>query len=87
VLWPAEPRAREGATFAGAGAHVFSAIPAIHSEPEIFPAPFELRPGRFLERTFAPHEYLPFGVGNRLCLGWALATFELRLLIATFQCG
>ena len=32
------------------------------------------RPERFLERKFGPHEWFPFGGGNRVCLGMPFAS-------------
>lgn len=65
------------------GTSVFVAIAAIHRDPRLFPRPDEFRPDRFLEKRFAIHEFLPFGFGNRHCLGAAVATYELRLVLAT----
>lgn len=64
------------------GTAIFAAIAAIHRDPGLFPRPNAFRPDRFLERTFARHEFLPFGIGNRHCLGAALATYELKLMLA-----
>ncbi len=72
-----------GGYFLLPGTTVFAAIAAIHRDPRLFPRPNEFRPDRFLERTFARHEFLPFGIGNRYCLGAALATYELKLVLAT----
>ncbi len=65
------------------GTAIFAAISVIHRDPGLFPRPDEFRPDRFLERTFARHEFLPFGIGYRHCLGAALATYELKLVLAT----
>src|SRR5262249_28817340 len=65
------------------GTTIFVALAAIHRDPELFPQPSEFRPERFLEKPFARHEFLPFGFGNRHCLGAALATYELKLVLAT----
>lgn len=65
------------------GTSVFVAIAAIHRDPALFPQPSEFRPERFLDRTFARREFLPFGFGNRRCLGAALAGYELRIVLAT----
>ncbi|MEM9215813.1 MAG: cytochrome P450 [Cyanobacteria bacterium P01_F01_bin.150] len=61
-------------------------IPApylVHYQPELYPDPKQFRPERFLKRQFASHEYLPFGGGNRRCIGSALAMMELKLSVAT----
>jgi cytochrome P450 len=54
-----------------------------HHRPDIYPEPEKFKPERFLERQFSPYEYLPFGGGNRRCLGMALALFEMKLVLAT----
>ena len=65
------------------GVSVFVSIAAIHRDPTLYPRPTEFRPERFLERKFARHEFMPFGFGNRHCLGAALASYELKLVLAT----
>lgn len=54
-----------------------------HHRPDIYPEPKRFKPERFLERQFSPYEYLPFGGGNRRCLGMAFAMFEMKLVLAT----
>ncbi|AFY38256.1 Unspecific monooxygenase [[Leptolyngbya] sp. PCC 7376] len=56
----------------------------LHQRPDIYPNPREFRPERFLDKTFTPYEFMPFGGGDRRCVGEALAQFELRLGIASF---
>jgi cytochrome P450 family 110 len=55
----------------------------LHTSPEIWPDGAEFRPERFLERTFSPWEFAPFGGGGRRCVGAAFGTFELRVVLAT----
>ena len=57
-------------------------ICAIHQDPALFPEPDHFRPERFVERTYTPYEFLPFGGGHRRCLGMALAEYQLRLALA-----
>ena len=47
------------------------------------PSPTEFRPERFQERKFGPHEWFPFGGGNRVCLGMPFALYEMGVLLAT----
>ncbi|MBE9004123.1 cytochrome P450 [Fortiea sp. LEGE XX443] len=56
-----------------------------HQRPDIYPEPKRFRPERFLERQFSPYEFLPFGGGNRRCLGMAFALFEMKLVLATIM--
>jgi unspecific monooxygenase len=55
----------------------------VHYREDLYPQPQEFKPERFLERQYSPSEYLPFGGGNRRCLGYALAELEMRLVLAT----
>ena len=54
-----------------------------HQREDIYPEPKRFKPERFLERQFSPYEYLPFGGGNRRCIGMAFALFEMKLVLAT----
>lgn len=54
-----------------------------HRREDIYPEPKRFKPERFLERQFSPYEYLPFGGGNRRCIGQAFALFEMKLVLAT----
>lgn len=65
----------EGSTV---GVGVFNA----HHREETFARPFEVRPERFIERTYSPFEYLPFGGGARRCLGAAFASYEQKVALA-----
>lgn len=65
------------------GVCVASVSAMLHYDPELYPEPHAFRPERFLERSFGPHEYIPFGGGHRRCIGAAFASFEMRLILAT----
>jgi cytochrome P450 len=54
-----------------------------HQREVVYPEPKQFKPERFLERQFSPYEYLPFGGGDRCCIGAALAQFEMKLVLAT----
>ena len=77
-----EPVTLAGYDFA-AGTALLPATYIIHQRPDLYPQPRKFRPERFLERQYAPHEYLPFGGGHRRCIGSALAMMELKIGIAT----
>jgi cytochrome P450 len=55
----------------------------VHRREELYPKPDKFRPERFLERKFGPHEWFPFGGGNRVCLGMPFALYEMKVLLAT----
>lgn len=65
------------------GMRLYGCIYLTHQRPELYPEPKLFKPERFLERTFSPYEFLPFGGGARRCIGEALASFEMKLVIAT----
>ncbi|MGB3614403.1 MAG: cytochrome P450 [Elainellaceae cyanobacterium] len=65
------------------GTALMPATYILHQNPEVYPEPKQFKPERFLERQYAPHEYLPFGGGHRRCIGSALAMMELKLTVAT----
>lgn len=70
-----------------AGTFLMPNIYLAHRRPETYPEPERFRPERFLERTFSPYEFLPFGGGNRRCIGLAFALYEMKLVLATVLSG
>lgn len=64
------------------GNYVMVSIMAIHRDPQLYLQPEQFIPERFLERTFSPFEFLPFGGGHRRCLGASLSDFEFRISLA-----
>ncbi|NVB39805.1 cytochrome P450 [Pseudenhygromyxa sp. WMMC2535] len=66
-----------------AGITVMAAVATVHYRPDLYPEPERFRPERFLERKPGPFEYLPFGGGQRRCIGAAFAHYEARLALAT----
>ncbi len=55
----------------------------VHRHEDLYPDPERFRPERFLERKFGPHEWFPFGGGNRVCVGMPFALYEMKVLLAT----
>lgn len=67
---------------------VTACIYLLHHREDVYPQADEFRPERFLERSFSPYEFLPFGGGSRRCIGAALAMYEMTLVLQTIlsQC-
>lgn len=62
----------------------------MHTNPEIFPEPFEFRPERWLRDPKGPDGRTPltnylssFGAGSRICIAMHLAYMELYVTLAT----
>ena len=62
---------------------VFLYINGIHRRGDLYDAPDEFRPERFLGMTPDPYHWLPFGGGINRCLGGHMAMFETRVLLRT----
>ncbi|MBN3882435.1 MAG: cytochrome P450 [Nostoc sp.] len=65
------------------GTLVIPCIYLTHHREDLYPQSKQFKPERFLERQFTPSEYLPFGGGNRRCIGMAFAVFEMKVVLAT----
>ena len=57
-------------------------IYSTHHREDLYPEPKQFKPERFLERQYTTYEFLPFGGGNRRCIGYALAMLEMKLVLA-----
>ncbi len=55
----------------------------IHRRNDLYPQSERFMPERFMDRTYAPYEYFPFGGGARACLGETMAEIEFKAIIAT----
>ncbi len=66
-----------------AGSRIWPNIYSAHHRQEVYPNSEQFQPERFLDRQFSPYEYLPFGGGNRLCIGQAFASFLMKLVLFT----
>jgi cytochrome P450 family 135 len=64
-----------------AGVMVAPGIGLVHSSPEQYPYPDRFDPDRMLGATLGPTTWLPFGGGNRRCLGATFAMAELRVVL------
>jgi cytochrome P450 len=67
------------------GVHLTPCIYLTHHRPDIYPQPQRFRPERFLERTYTPYEYLPFGGGTRRCIGAHFAPYQIKLVLASLM--
>ena len=65
------------------GTTVGIALPLLHSHPDVWQRPEEFDPDRFLDRRYSPFEFAPFGGAHRRCIGFALAEYEMRIVLAT----
>ncbi len=65
------------------GTLVIPCVYLTHHREDLYPDSKQFRPERFLERQFTTAEFLPFGGGNRRCIGMAFALFEMKLVLAT----
>lgn len=65
------------------GMSVAAASCLTHYRPDIYQNPNKFHPDRFLEHSYAPSEYYPFGGGIRRCIGAAFATYELAIVLGT----
>ncbi len=64
------------------GAHMFLAVYHAHRHPDFWPDPLVFRPERFREMEAIPKGYLPFGAGQRLCVGNHFAMVEIQMALA-----
>ncbi|GAA1501096.1 cytochrome P450 [Kitasatospora kazusensis] len=69
------------------GTEVAFSLYALHQDPRLFPQPERFDPDRWLpERTEGVNlrqAFLPFGAGNRKCIGDAFSWTEITILLAT----
>ncbi len=65
------------------GMNVAACAALMHADPDLYPEPHAFRPERFLERRYSAFEYMPFGGGERICVGNHFGTFEVKIVLAT----
>ena len=64
-----------------AGVMVAPGIGLVHANAELYPDPERFDPDRMVGATLGPTTWLPFGGGNRRCLGASFALAELRIVL------
>lgn len=67
--------------------HIVPLLHAVHMDPEIWDEPEEFRPSRFLsadgKKVVKPDQFMPFGAGQRMCIGDQMAEKEFFLLFSS----
>ena len=53
----------------------------IHHDPAIYPDPYAFRPERFVGEQPGTYTWIPFGGGQRRCLGAAFALTEMKIVL------
>ncbi len=64
-----------------AGVMVAPGIGLVHASAALYPDPGRFDPDRMLGATLSPTTWLPFGGGNRRCLGAGFAMVEMRVVL------
>ncbi|MFE6923051.1 cytochrome P450 [Nocardia sp. NPDC057663] len=65
------------------GHHVFVSATAVHNDPALYPNPDKFDPLRFLGKSPDNFAWVPFGGGNRRCIGAAFANMEMLVVLRT----
>ncbi|EDV46628.1 probable cytochrome P450 308a1 [Drosophila erecta] len=58
-------------------------VQAIHLDPQLYPAPHQFRPDRFLDQPPMGCRFLGFGAGPRMCPGMRLGLLQTKAALAT----
>ena len=64
-----------------AGVMVIPGMVVVHASDALYPQADHFDPGRMLGAVHSPSTYLPFGGGNRRCLGATFAMVEFRVVL------
>lgn len=64
-----------------AGVMVAPGVGLVHADPALYPDPDRFDPDRMIGATLSPTTWLPFGGGNRRCLGATFALTEMRVVL------
>lgn len=64
------------------GANVIYSEFITHRLPELYAEPDRFKPERWFTLERSTYEYLPFAAGPHMCIGWAFAMQELKIVLA-----
>jgi cytochrome P450 len=64
-----------------AGSQIFISVRHVQRCSEVYKDPDQFLPERFLEAPAHSHAFIPFGEGNRICIGAALAMMEATVVL------
>ena len=59
-------------------------LDSVLKDPDVFENPLQFNPERFIDgdgKVFRPKEFIPFGIGRRICIGKAVAKMNLFLFL------
>ena len=73
---------RLGARDFASGTFLAPCIYLVHHRADFWENPNRFDPNRFVVARHPSHHYFPFGGGVRHCVGAALATYEMKLILA-----
>jgi cytochrome P450 len=68
-----------------AGSMIYVSLHAMHRSPKLWPEPSRFDPDRFSPEAVSAMDrfaFIPFAAGHRNCIGAAMATVELKLVLA-----
>lgn len=65
-----------------AGINVAASTAVLHMDADLYPEPDLFKPERFLERRYKGSEFIPFGGGDRTCIGNHFGVFEVKIVLA-----
>lgn len=71
----------DGYTLKAGSLAIFS-IYNVHHHPDLWSEPEQFNPGRFLTAESRRFSFMPFGAGERICIGNHFAMLEAQLLLA-----
>lgn len=65
-----------------AGTIIAASIRGVQRSPQLYPEPNRFQPERFMERS-PPYTFIPFGGGDRRCIGASFALMEIKSVLRT----